>query len=165
MLTNKQGLAKTSGTPGKTQLINHFGIVSSDKKKWNIVDLPGYGYAATVSQKARNNWGNMIESYIRKRENLVCLFVLIDIRHEPQAIDLEFISQLGEWEVPFVLVFTKADKNKPGATERNLANFLGVLADKWEEPPPHFITSATKRTGRKPLLDYIGGLNRSFTRL
>lgn len=165
MITNKQGLAKTSGTPGKTQLINHFSIISSDKKKWNIVDLPGYGYAATVSQKARNNWGNMIESYIRKRENLVCLFVLIDSRHNPQAIDIDFINQLGEWQVPFVLVFTKSDKNKPGATERNMNNFLGTLAGKWEESPPHFVTSATKRTGRKPLLDYIGGLNSNFTKL
>lgn len=164
MLTNKKGLAKISATPGKTQLINHFEIISSDKKKWYLVDLPGYGYA-TVSQKARNNWGNMIESYIRKRENLVCLFVLIDIRHEPQAIDLEFINQLGEWQIPFVLVFTKSDKNKPGATDRNLAHFIGALGNNWEEPPPHFVTSAVKKTGRKALLDYIGGLNSSFTRL
>ena len=177
MLTNKKGLAKISGTPGKTQLINHFEIVSSQLEpadkggrkgkqvKWFLVDLPGYGYAATVSQKARNNWGNMIESYIRLRENLVCIFVLIDSRHEPQAIDLEFINQLGEWQTPFVLVFTKSDKNKPGATERNVSGFMGALADKWEENPPHFITSATTGTGRKPLLDYIGGLNSSFTRL
>ncbi len=165
MLTNKKGLAKISSTPGKTQLLNHFEIISSDKKKWYLVDLPGYGYAATVSQKARNNWGNMIESYIRKRENLVCLFVLIDSRLPPQAIDLEFIGQMGEWEVPFVMVFTKSDKNKPGATEKNVANFLGVLSDKWEESPPYFVTSATTKEGRKPLLDYIGGLNRSFTRL
>lgn len=164
MLTNKKGLAKISATPGKTQLINHFEIISSDKKKWYLVDLPGYGYA-TVSQKARNNWGNMIESYIRKRENLVCLFVLIDIRHEPQAIDLEFINQLGEWQIPFVLVFTKSDKNKPGATDRNLAHFIGALGNNWEEPPPHFVTSAVKKTGRKALLDYIGCLNSSFTRL
>ncbi len=115
MITNKKLLAKISATPGKTQLINHFEIVSSDKKKWFIVDLPGYGYA-TISQKARNNWENMIESYIRKRESLVCLFVLIDSRHEPQANDLKFINQLGEWQVPFVLVFTKKDKNKPNAT-------------------------------------------------
>ncbi len=107
----------------------------------------------------------MIESYIRKRENLVCLFVLIDIRHEPQAIDLEFINQLGEWQIPFVLVFTKSDKNKPGATDRNLAHFIGALGNNWEEPPPHFVTSAVKKTGRKALLDYIGGLNSSFTRL
>jgi len=164
MITNKKALAKISATPGKTQLLNHFEIVSSDKKKWFLVDLPGYGYA-TVSQKSRNNWGNMIESYIRKRENLVCVFILIDSRHEPQAIDLEFINQLGEWQTPFVLVFTKSDKNKPGATDRNVASFMEALAGNWEESPPYFISSATKRTGRKELLDYIGGLNRSFTKL
>jgi GTP-binding protein len=174
MLTNKKMLAKISSTPGKTQLINHFEVLSTHPSprsgegkgmRWYLVDLPGYGYAATVSQKARNNWGNMIESYIRKRENLVCVFVLIDSRHEPQAIDLAFINQLGEWEVPFVLLFTKSDKNKPGATDRNVGNFLAALAEKWEENPPYFITSALQKTGRKPLLDYIGGLNRSFTRL
>jgi GTP-binding protein len=183
MLTNKQGLAKISGTPGKTQLINHFEIISrpsppsplhrverGDVKRgmkeirWNIADLPGYGYA-TVSQTARNNWSNMIESYIRKRENLVCLFVLIDIRHEPQPIDLEFISRLGEWESPFVLVFTKTDKNKPGATARNVEAFLKALSASWEQAPPYFLTSATEKTGRKPLLDYINGLNKSFKRL
>lgn len=165
MLTNQKGLAKISGTPGKTQLINHFEIASSDKKKWYLVDLPGYGYAATVSQKARNNWGNMIESYIRKRENLVCMFVLIDIRHEPQAIDIDFINQLGEWQTPFVLVFTKSDKNKPGATDRNVLNFMATLASSWTESPPHFITSAIKKTGRKPLLDYISALNISYKKL
>jgi GTP-binding protein len=164
MLTRKQSLAKISNTPGKTKLINHFEIISSDKKKWNIADLPGYGYA-TVSQTARNNWENMIESYIRKRENLVCLFVLIDSRHEPQAIDLEFINQLGGWQIPFVLVFTKTDKNKPGATTRNVEIFLKALGDSWEQPPPYYLTSATKKTGRKPLLDYIGGLNKSFKKL
>jgi GTP-binding protein len=164
MITNKKNLAKTSGTPGKTQLINHFAVVSNDKKKWSLVDLPGYGFA-TVSHKARNNWSNMIESYIRKRENLVCLFVLVDSRHEPQQIDLDFLAQLGEWEIPFVVVFTKSDKNKPGATTRNVASFLAALADKWEQPPPHFVTSATDKTGRKELLEYIGGLNKSFTLL
>ena len=164
MLTNKKNLAKTSATPGKTQLINHFEVVSGDKKKWNLVDLPGYGFA-TVSQKARRNWSNMIESYIRKRENLVCLFVLIDSRHEPQKVDLEFINQLGEWQVPFVLVFTKSDKNKPGATKRNVDLFLAALSDAWEQPPPFFVTSATEKEGRKPMLDYIGELNRSFTKL
>ncbi len=164
MLTGKQNLAKISNTPGKTKLINHFEIISSNKKKWNIADLPGYGYA-TVSQTARNNWSNMIESYIRKRENLVCLFVLIDSRHEPQPIDLEFINRLGEWQSPFVLVFTKIDKNKPGATDRNLDAFLTAMAGSWEQPPPYFLTSATKKTGRKPLLDYINGLNKSFVRL
>lgn len=164
MLTGSKGLAKTSGTPGKTQLINHFEVVSADKKKWYIVDLPGYGYAS-VSQKARHNWSNMIESYIRKRENLVCLFVLIDSRHEPQANDLEFINQLGSWETPFVLVFTKSDKNKPGATKRNVENFLAALGQNWEEPPPFFVTSANDKTGREPMLEYIGGLNSSFKRL
>ena len=170
MLTNKKMLAKTSGTPGKTKLINHFEIISRPSPhrgegkgmRWNIADLPGYGYAATVSQKARNNWDNMIESYIRKRENLVCLFLLIDSRHEPQAIDLEFINQLGEWEVPFVVVFTKSDKNKPGATLRNVETFLGSLKERWEEAPPYFITSATKGEGRKELLDYIQNLNKGF---
>lgn len=165
MITGQTKLAKTSATPGKTKLINHFEVISSDKKKWNIADLPGYGYAATVSQKARNNWGNMIESYIRKRENLVCLFVLIDSRHSPQAIDLAFINQLGEWQVPFVVVFTKTDKNKPGATVRNVDAFLQALSENWEQAPPHFITSSTKRTGRKEMLDYIGGLNASFKKL
>ena len=171
MITGQKNLAKTSGTPGKTKLINHFQITSPPAHqqkgimKWNIADLPGYGYAATVSQKARNNWGNMIESYIRKRENLVCVFVLIDSRHEPQAIDLDFINQLGAWQTPFVLVFTKADKNKPGATKRNVSNFLAVLADHWEEAPPHFITSAIKKDGRKLLLDYIGELNKGFKKL
>lgn len=165
MLTGQTKLAKTSATPGKTKLINHFEIISSDKKKWNIADLPGYGYAATVSQKARNNWGNMIESYIRKRENLVCLFVLIDSRHTPQAIDLAFINQLGEWQTPFVIAFTKTDKNKPGATVRNVELFINTLAETWEEPPPYYITSSIKRTGRKEMLDYISGLNKGFKML
>ena len=160
MLTNKKGLAKTSASPGKTQLINHFEVVSSDKKKWYLVDLPGYGYA-TVSQKARNNWGNMIESYIRKRENLVNLFVLVDSRHDPQMIDLEFVNWLGEWQIPFSIVFTKIDKNKPGATTRNTGAFLTELSVKWEELPPYFLTSAEKKDGRKELLDYIHRLNLS----
>lgn len=164
MLTHKRGLAKTSATPGKTQLINHFEITSSDKRKWYLVDLPGYGYA-TVSQKARNNWGNMIESYIRKRENLGSLFVLIDSRHSPQAIDLDFVNQLGEWQVPFALVFTKSDKNKPGATSRNVQAFLTALSEYWEAMPPHFVTSATTRSGREDLLDYIGDLNRAWRAL
>jgi len=160
MLTNKKGLAKTSATPGKTQLINHFEIISSDKKKWYVADLPGYGYA-TVSQKARNNWGNMIESYIRKRENLVCLFVLIDSRHEPQSIDLEFINWLGEWNIPFAIVFTKTDKNKPASTVRNTGAFLTALSMTWEEIPQHFLTSAVSKEGRKELLDHIKSLSQS----
>lgn len=164
MLTGQKALAKVSATPGKTQLINHFVITGSDRKPWYLVDLPGYGYA-TISQKARHNWENMIESYIRKRENLVCLFVLIDSRHEPQKIDLEFINKLGEWQVPFVLVFTKTDKSKPGAVTRNVEQFLHELEDNWEEHPPYFLTSAIDRKGRKEILDYISGLNSSFTRL
>ena len=172
MITGQHNLAKISNTPGKTKLINHFEIISRPSPlrgegkgvRWNIADLPGYGYA-TVSQTARNNWSNMIESYIRKRENLVCLFVLIDSRHEPQPIDLEFINQLGGWQTPFVLVFTKIDKNKPVTTTRNVEAFLTAMAASWEQAPPYFLTSATKKTGRKPLLDYISGLNKSFIRL
>lgn len=164
MICNNNKLAKTSGTPGKTQLINHFEVVSTNKKAWYLVDLPGYGFAK-VSQTDRRRWEQMIENYIRKRENLVCLFVLIDSRHEPQAIDLEFINQLGKWETPFVIVFTKSDKNKPGATLRNVASFLKALSENWEEPPPYYVTSATKNEGRKALLDYIGGLNSSFKKL
>lgn len=164
MLCNNKELAKTSSSPGKTQLINHFEIGSSDKKNWYMVDLPGYGYAK-VSQSSRRRWEQMIEGYIRKRDNLVCLFVLIDSRHEPQTIDLEFLNQLGKWETPFVLVFTKTDKNKPAATTRNVEAFLAAMADTWEETPPYFITSATEKTGRKPLLDYIANLNRNFKKL
>lgn len=167
MLTGKKGLAKTSATPGKTQLLNHFDIVSTDKKggrqQWYLVDLPGYGYA-TVAKTARNNWENMIESYIRKRENIVTLFVLIDSRHSFQSADLEFINKLGEWAVPFALVFTKADKNKPGATKRNVEAILHTLAETWDPVPIHFVTSATDRTGRDEILDYISGLNTSFSR-
>lgn len=163
MITGRTGLAKTSASPGKTQLINHFEILTSDKKKWFIVDLPGYGYAS-VSQKARRNWENMIESYIRKRENLRCLFVLIDSRHEPQAIDLSFINKLGEWNIPFAIVFTKTDKNKPGATIRNVDAFLDKLKETWEAPPLFFLTSATKMTGRKEILSYIKELNSSFSK-
>lgn len=170
MLTGNKGLAKISATPGKTQLINHFGITSASTPlrkdrgeiKWYLVDLPGYGYAS-VSQKARNNWENMIESYIRKRENLVCLFVLIDSRHEPQASDLEFINKLGEWQIPFSLVFTKTDKNKPVVTERNIKMFLSEMLKTWETVPPFFITSATEKKGKAELLDYIKDMNNKFS--
>lgn len=164
MIVNKKGLAKTSAAPGKTQLINHFEIITSQKKACYFVDLPGYGYA-TVSQSSRRRWQQMIEEYIRKRENLVCLFVLIDSRHEPQAIDLEFIDQLGKWQTPFVLVFTKADKNKPTATTRNVNAFLKAMTGHWEELPPYFVTSAIKKNGQKSLLEYIAILNNSFKKL
>src|SRR5690606_29150048 len=161
MLTNKKSLAKTSATPGKTQLINHFQIVSDDKKKWYIVDLPGYGYAK-VSQSSRRRWEEMIQHYLRKRENLQCIFVLIDSRHTPQKIDLEFINQLGKWEVPFSVIFTKADKNKPGATRRNVEAFIQELLKDWEEAPPFFVTSAETREGRELVLNYLDELNSAY---
>ena len=129
-----------------------------------MVDLPGYGYAK-ISQTSRRRWEQMIEGYIRKRENLVCLFVLIDSRHEPQKIDIEFLNQLGKWEVPFVLAFTKSDKNKPGATSRNVKLFLSEMMKHWEQPPPYFVTSALNKDGRKEMLDYIGMLNDNFVKL
>lgn len=158
MLTNKKGLAKTSSAPGKTQLINHFEVTSSDKRKWYIVDLPGYGYAK-VSQSSRRRWEQMIENYIRKRENLACLFVLIDSRHDPQKIDLEFINDLGKWEIPFAIVFTKSDKNKPGATVRRVKAFITELQATWEEVPPFFVTSALTKEGQDLILKYITELN------
>jgi GTP-binding protein len=170
MISGKKSLAKISSTPGKTQLINHFDVVSKGNfnskgnLKWYMVDLPGYGYAKR-SQTDRRRWEQMIEEYIRKRENLVCLFVLIDSRHEPQKIDLEFIDQLGKWEIPFVIVFTKSDKNKPGATQRNVNAFVRALLERWEESPPFFVTSAVTGEGREAILDYIGDLNRSYTKL
>jgi len=161
MLCNKKTLAKTSSAPGKTQLINHFEASSDDGKKWYIVDLPGYGYAK-VSQRSRRRWEQMIEGYLRKRKNLVCVFVLIDSRHEPQKIDYDFLNNIGKWEVPFALVFTKADKNKPGATERNVQKFLDGMKEFWEELPPWFVSSALTREARKELLSYISGLNKGF---
>lgn len=162
MISNKKGLAKTSSAPGKTQLINHFDVVSDDRKKWYLVDLPGYGYAK-VSQTSRRRWEQMIENYIRKRENLVCLFVLVDSRHEPQKIDLEFINDLGKWEIPFAIVFTKSDKNKAGATLRNVKAFVVALKESWEEVPPFFVTSALTREGQDLVLQHIGELNRGFS--
>lgn len=157
MLCNNKHLAKTSATPGKTQLINHFIITSGDKTKWYLVDLPGYGYAKTA-QRTRRRWQQMIEEYIRKRENLVSLFVLIDSRHEPQKTDLEFINDLGKWQIPFSIVFTKSDKNKPGATRRHVEEFLAAMKESWEELPPNFVTSAISKDGREDLLKYIGNL-------
>lgn len=161
MLCNKKALAKTSSAPGKTQLINHFEVISGARQKWYLVDLPGYGYAK-VSQSSRRRWEQMIENYIRKRENLTCLFVLVDSRHEPQKIDLAFINQLGNWEVPFAVIFTKADKNKPGATRRNVTAFVNQLKETWEEVPPFFVTSSETGEGRDLVLDYIDDLNKAF---
>jgi GTP-binding protein len=160
MITNKKELAKVSTSPGKTQLINHFLVTSNNKKQWYLVDLPGYGYAKR-SQAQRKSWQKMIEDYIRKRESLVNLFVLIDSRHEPQSIDLQFVNQLGEWRVPFALVFTKADKSTQREAANHVNEFLKALSETWEELPPHFLTSAVKRTGAKQLLNFISEMNNS----
>ncbi|MGL5946356.1 MAG: ribosome biogenesis GTP-binding protein YihA/YsxC, partial [Sediminibacterium sp.] len=155
MLCNNTKLAKTSAAPGKTQLINHFTIQSNSGKKtaeqWYLVDLPGYGFAK-VSQTSRRRWEQMIENYLRKRENLVNVFVLIDSRHGPQKIDLAFISQLDKWKVPFALVFTKTDKEKPAVVERNIKAFFETLSETWQFLPRHFITSSEKKQGREALL-------------
>ena len=167
MLCNNSKLAKISSTPGKTKLINHFEIISLSKRKgkeekWYLVDLPGYGYAATVSQKERRQWNQMLEEYIRKRKNLYSLFVLVDSRQTPQPGDIEFINQLGEWRIPFSIVFTKTDKNKSGITEDNINSFKQVLSASWEEMPQYFVTSSVKKVGREEILEYISQLNHHF---
>jgi GTP-binding protein len=161
MITNKKELAKVSASPGKTQLINHFDITSSDKKQWYLVDLPGYGYAKR-SMSQRKEWQKMIENYIRKRENLVNLFALIDSRLTPQENDLKFINQLGEWQVPFALVFTKADKSTQREAAKHVNEFMTVLSESWEEPPPFFVTSAVKRLGMKHMLQFISKFNNAY---
>lgn len=164
MLCNKRELAKVSANPGKTQLINHFEITSTSslsstsKKNWYLVDLPGYGFAI-VSQKQRKSWEKMINDYVRQRENLAILFLLVDSRHEPQKKDIDFINKLGEWQIPFAIVFTKSDKNKPGATLRNVDAFMKALSRTWTELPIYFISSALKGDGRKEILDFIEKLN------
>src|SRR5438128_12307435 len=135
MLCNNQKLAKTSGTPGKTQMINHFLV----NKSWYIVDLPGYGFAK-VSQRDRRRWEQMIENYLRKRENLVNVFVLIDSRHGPQKIDLDFINQLGKWEVPFMIAFTKSDKETQREVSKNVKSFLNTMRKDWQVLPQHFVS-------------------------
>lgn len=150
MLTNNKNLAKTSGTPGKTQLINHFGI----DDRWYMVDLPGYGFAK-VGKKLKSGWENMIKSYLTQRENLVATFVLIDSRLSPQKIDLEFILWCAENEVPIVLAFTKADKLAKSTVQGNVARFLDATREIFEEPPLYFITSAEKATGKEELLQFI----------
>jgi len=159
MLCNNQKLAKTSAAPGKTQLINHFEIESSAKEKapvakWYLVDLPGYGFAK-VSQSSRRRWEQMIENYLRKRENLTQVFVLIDARHKPQQIDIDFVNQLDKWQVPFALIFTKADKEKPLVVQRNVGAFLDVLRQTWQFLPQHFVSSANAKTGREEILNFI----------
>jgi GTP-binding protein len=157
MLANNERLAKISGTPGKTTLINHFTINDA----WYLVDLPGYGFAKR-SMSQRKQWQKMIEDYLRKRENLMNVFVLIDSRHSPQKIDIDFINQLGEWQVPFSLVFTKADKSTQAEVSRNIKTFLNKMKETWEFLPPHFVTSTVKKSGRDAILDYIEELNVQF---
>lgn len=157
MLTRNARLAKTSASPGKTQLINHFLINDA----FYIVDLPGYGYAK-VSQTQRAQWEKMIENYLRTRENLMTVFVLIDSRHEPQRIDLAFLRKLGEWQVPFNVIFTKADKSTQRDAAKNARNFVEAMRQEWEFIPRSFITSAVKFTGRKEILNYIEELNQEF---
>jgi GTP-binding protein len=150
MLANRRKLAKTSVKPGKTQTINHFLI----NKSWYLVDLPGYGYAS-VSKDKRQGFGKMIEQYILKRENLYCLFILIDSRLEPQRIDLDFISWCGEKEIPLCLTFTKADKLTKNQLNQNIFNYQKTLKRQWSQLPAMLVTSATEKTGRDELLLFI----------
>ena len=155
MLTDRKNLAKTSGRPGKTQLINHFVI----NQTWYLVDLPGYGYAR-VSKKVKKEFQKFITQYFEEREQLVSAFVLIDCRHEPQPIDREFMQYLGEKQIPFSIIFTKADKLKPKALERNIEHYKQeLLAGAWAEMPDYFISSATNSTGKDEILDYIDAIN------
>lgn len=157
MLCNHKGLAKTSSTPGKTLLINHFLINDG----WYIVDLPGYGFAKR-SKKVQQQLDNMIRSYILQRQQLVNVFVLIDIRHEQQKIDREFVDWLGASGIPFSIIFTKADKLTVGKARANVKNWMESLKDTWEELPPYFVTSSDKRQGRDEVLDYIDSVNASL---
>ncbi|MEI8058818.1 MAG: GTP-binding protein [Ferruginibacter sp.] len=191
MLCNSEKLAKTSSSPGKTQMINHFEITSSlsqkekneekalpvktvskttsytppisgdpAKKVWYIVDLPGYGFAK-VSQSSRRRWEQMIENYLRKRENLAMVFVLIDSRHSPQKIDLEFLDQLKKWEVPFSIIFTKTDKEAQRIVSKNIKDFFSAMKKTWQFLPQFFVTSALKKTGRDKILALIDERNRA----
>ena len=157
MLTNKKNLAKTSGRPGKTQLINHFII----NKEWFLVDLPGYGYAR-VSKKSKKTFQKFITDYFEKREQMVCAFVLIDSRHEPLKVDLDFMEWLGTNQVPFNIVFTKADKLKPEALKRNIAKYQEILLETWEECPRCFTTSSSDYSGKEELLAYIHSVTESM---
>lgn len=157
MLTQRKGLAMTSQKPGKTQLINHFLI----NNEWYLVDLPGYGFAR-VGQSNRERLKSIIEDYILEREQLTNLFILLDCRHEPQKIDLEFIEWAGENGVPFALVFTKADKLSKGKLASNIEAYKQTLLESWEELPPIFITSSEAKEGRDELLNYIEDINKTI---
>ncbi|MDP4147887.1 MAG: ribosome biogenesis GTP-binding protein YihA/YsxC [Bacteroidota bacterium] len=157
LLVNSTRLAKTSETPGKTRLINHFLI----NEAWYLVDLPGYGFAK-VSLTERKKMEKMIGDYLRERENLVNVFLLIDSRHSPQKIDLEFVDRLGKWKIPFCLVFTKSDKENQRTVNQNVSAFLAKMRETWQFLPQHFVTSAVKRTGRDKILALIQEMNVEF---
>jgi GTP-binding protein len=154
MLTNQKNLAKTSGRPGKTQLINHFLI----NKEWFLVDLPGYGYAR-VSKSAKKTFQRFITAYFKERKQLISAFVLVDIRHAPQTVDLAFMQWLGEHGIPFSIIFTKADKLRPKTIEDHIDTYKSILLETWEEFPNYFITSSTNYTGKDALLNYIDTIN------
>ena len=157
MLTNKKSLAKTSGRPGKTQLINHFLI----NQEWHLVDLPGYGYAK-VSKSSKKTFQKFITQYFSKRTQLVTAFVLIDIRHLPQTVDLDFMQWMGENGIPFSIIFTKADKLKPNAITKHVEDYKNILLETWEDMPNYFITSSSKVIGQDEVLGYIQGLNENM---
>jgi GTP-binding protein len=157
MVTGLRSLARTSGTPGKTRLINHFLI----DEQWYLVDLPGFGFAKT-SKKNRTEWDQMIRSYLLARENLMCNFLLVDARHDLQDIDHQLITFHGEERLPFAIVFTKTDKLSPPALQRNIAHYKKSLIGEWEELPPLFLTSAETGTGRQELLEFIYKTNELF---
>lgn len=166
MLTGRKDLAKTSGRPGKTQLINHFSIAPAGDKSevaWYLVDLPGYGYAR-VSKTLKAEFQKLIMPFLEKRENLMCVFVLIDSRHEPQEIDLDFMERLGSKGIPFAMIFTKADKLKPKALEQNIEKYNAVMLEIWEELPPQFVSSSESGFGRIEILDFIDETNKLFVR-
>ena len=156
-LTERRNLALTSSTPGKTMCINHFLI----NNEWYLVDLPGYGYAQR-GKKEMEKLKNMISGYVLEREQLTCLFVLIDIRHDPQKVDMAFLHFLGSNEVPFAIVFTKADKLAPSKIKPTVQKYLATLQEEWEELPPHFITSSANKLGREDILSYIENINTTF---
>ena len=158
MLCNRKKLAKTSSRPGKTQLINHFLI----NKQWHLVDLPGYGYAR-VSKTQKKTFQKFITNYFIKRKELIAAFLLIDLRHKPQTLDLEFMRWLGENYIPFSIVFTKADKLKEKEIKKNTSDYFKTLKDDWKEMPKHFITSSEKSLGRDELLNYINQINNSIS--
>jgi len=156
-LTGRKKLAKTSVTPGKTRLINHFLI----NENWYLVDLPGYGYAK-ISKKDRAAWGKMSEEYILRRPNLMSVFLLVDSRHSPQKSDLEFIEWMGENQIPFSIVFTKTDKLSKQAMSQNIAHYKSILMETWEDLPPSFITSSVNRMGVEELLSFVEESNKLF---